>query len=149
MARSKNSFSKLPKYIQMVGKCYSAATKQFGIRETEHIKDEITKRTPVDTGRLRAAFHSEPPKIENNTIILTVTNNVEYAEYVEYGHRWATDSHGHFLKLEDPNATNFGFTNGRFMARDGLAASESGRTDRYSTILNKALDKLSGIFGDK
>lgn len=58
----------------------------------------VTKRTPVDTGNLRRnwagrASSSNPDNYSmqvhhvGNKYWITVTNNTEYASYVEYGHR--------------------------------------------------------------
>lgn len=50
---------------------------------------EIVKLTPVDTGNLRAAWTIEGTVAfrNGNTYELTLSNNVTYGWYVNYGHR--------------------------------------------------------------
>ena len=49
---------------------------------------EISRLTPVDTGTLRNAWVIENEINQNgNTYELTLTNNIDYGWYVNYGHR--------------------------------------------------------------
>lgn len=45
------------------------------------------RRTPVDTGTLRRAWTASVPLRSFNHYSTVVTNNTQYASYVEYGHR--------------------------------------------------------------
>lgn len=47
------------------------------------IINQAKKRTPVDTGALRASWYMDNDKVENWEI--TIGNNQEYASYLEYG----------------------------------------------------------------
>lgn len=47
----------------------------------------VTKRTPVDTGYLRHGWSASKVEKNGDTYTVTVFNPVEYAPYVEYGHR--------------------------------------------------------------
>lgn len=59
----------------------------------------VKSRTPVDSGTLRRGWQIEGPFISSLVISLTVSNNIEYAPFVESGHRtrggvgWVPGSH--------------------------------------------------------
>lgn len=140
---SKNGLKELAEHVRLLSKIYPKSIERFAIQETEILKDEIVKRTPVDTGRLRAGFHSERPTHDGNSWKIKVTNNVEYAEYVEYGHRWVKRGFKS-IKLADynPETDKTGFTKGRFMARDGLKATREGQQKRYSGFVQKIFERV-------
>lgn len=45
------------------------------------------KLTPVDTGNLRRAWRITDVKKDGDTYQVTLYNNADYADYVEFGHR--------------------------------------------------------------
>lgn len=45
------------------------------------------KNTPVDTGFLRESWNIDDVKKKGNVYEIEISNDVEYASYVEYGHR--------------------------------------------------------------
>ena len=45
------------------------------------------KNTPVDTGWLRESWNIDDVKKKGNVYEIEISNDVEYASYVEYGHR--------------------------------------------------------------
>ena len=45
------------------------------------------KNTPVDTGFLRESWNIDDVKKKENVYEIEISNDVEYASYVEYGHR--------------------------------------------------------------
>lgn len=53
----------------------------------------VIKRTPVDTGTLKGSWREENNHLivvkHGNTYEVTITNSMEYASYVEFGHRTA------------------------------------------------------------
>lgn len=83
----------------------------FNMRELERFKDKLEQmkveefmtaqakliaqrlitltkqKTPVDTGHLRRNWAMGTVEKAGNTYIVTVSNNVEYASFVEEGHR--------------------------------------------------------------
>jgi len=48
---------------------------------------KIKKRTPVDTGHLRKNWRVGNVERHGDEYVVEIINNVEYASYVEYGHR--------------------------------------------------------------
>ena len=50
-------------------------------------RDDARKNTPVVTGDLRRSMTFEGVEKVGDKIVSTVSNNMEYAEHVEYGHR--------------------------------------------------------------
>lgn len=79
----------------------------FMRKEAELVKGRVKRLTPVDTGRLRNAWSS-------NVMGATaeIFNNVEYAPYVEFGHR--VKAYGKFTGTVVP---------GVHMLRDGVQQS--------------------------
>ncbi|BAQ93510.1 phage protein [uncultured Mediterranean phage uvMED] len=64
--------------LDKIGDYYRESIRILVAATTFEAERQIKRATPVDTGRLRAAWQSDPQKGE-------VTNNVEYAEPVVYG----------------------------------------------------------------
>jgi len=67
----------------------------------------VSNSTPVDTGNLRRNWNLDGPFISGAMISIQLYNNVEYASYVENGHRTRGGS---------------GWVEGRFMLRDSVEA---------------------------
>lgn len=87
------------------------------------------KRTPVDTGTLRRRWTIGEIQKNGDEYTVEVTNPVDYASYVEYGHR---------------TRGGRGWVNGRFM----LTVSEHEIQDIAPRLLEKRLeDKLREAFG--
>lgn len=142
MAKSKNSFANFSKLIALQEKQFPAVKKRFFLTETGKLVENIVRKTPVDTGRLRGAWRAQPVEYKDGTWILSCSNNVEYAEYVEYGHRWVRRKGVGFIRIQDfnPASDKAGFTKGRFMARDGIEETVKGSSDRWSLHIAKWLE---------
>lgn len=52
---------------------------------------KIKKRTPVDTGELRRNWAVGPVVRQGNSFVVELSNNTEYASFVEFGHRAGKD----------------------------------------------------------
>jgi len=67
----------------------------FCIQVTKEIAqiviDNAIKRTPVDTSKLVKAWNTENLKKEGTVYKIEIVNPVEYAEFVEFGHRKKND----------------------------------------------------------
>lgn len=57
--------------------------KRIGMQALKQFK----ANTPVKTGALRNAWTADGPSLGGSSWVITVTNNMEYASYVEEGHR--------------------------------------------------------------
>lgn len=75
--------------------------REFLLEMAFRAERKIKKRTPVDSGHLRRNWQVGNVERRGNTYVVEVFNNVEYASFVEYGHR--TSNHK-------------GWVEGRFMA---------------------------------
>ena len=64
--------------LDQIGDYYRESIRILVAATTLEAEKRLKEKTPVDTGRLRNAWQSDPAKGE-------VTNNVEYAEPVVYG----------------------------------------------------------------
>lgn len=140
MARSTNCLKKQAKILALMQRQFPDVKKRFMVMETGKLVENIVDKTPVDTGRLRAAWRAQDPKIEGDVWIISCSNNVEYAEFVEYGHRWVRRGFKN-IKLEDynPETDKTGFTRGRFMARDGMEETARGSQERWKEHVQKWL----------
>jgi hypothetical protein len=80
----------LQKKLEDMARKTPAAGAKFLAQEGELLRGRAAENTPVDTGHLRNSWKMQqvsPSRVE-------VTNNVEYAAHVEYGHR--VKIHGKF-----------------------------------------------------
>ncbi len=59
------------------------SAKRIGVQALRTLKTN----TPVDTGDLRDAWTADGPSLSGGGWTVKLTNNVEYASYVENGHR--------------------------------------------------------------
>lgn len=77
----------LKKYLQNLEKARKALQKEFKAvlkLNTNRMLADIKKNTPVDTGLLRNSFEAN---VDENKLEAEIGTNVDYAPYVEYGHR--------------------------------------------------------------
>jgi len=81
------------------------------------------KRTPTVTGTLKRGWYVGDISVSNGLYTIEIINNVEYAPYVEYGHR--TKNHKGWVK-------------GRYM----LTVSENEINEQLDRIVRKKLEKL-------
>lgn len=72
----------------------------------------VKMRTPVRTGTLRRTWKRSRVKYQADNLIVTISNNTEYAPYVEFGHRIMQ------------NGVCEGFVNGVYMLCDSMAEAE-------------------------
>ena len=79
-------FDELSKKLNTMTEQYPKKRDQFLAQEAEKIIGRAKSETPVDTGRLRGAWHRTNP--EDGRV--DVYNNTDYANHVEYGHRTRT-----------------------------------------------------------
>ena len=90
----------------------------------------IIKNTPVDTGNLRRSWEVDV-KEEANGYLVTISTEIEYALYVENGHR--------IMKNGDP----VGFLKGQFFVKK----SEINTEGKIQKIVDTEIEKiLKGVF---
>lgn len=85
------------------------------------------KRTPVDTGNLRRNFFIDGAEESDEEYKVTVINNVEYASYVEYGHR--TRNHR-------------GWAEGKFMLESAVEKVDKNAKRYIKGIVVRALSEM-------
>lgn len=78
---------------------------------------DVRANTPMNTGDLRRSWTLDPPNKAGKAIEMELSNPLEYAEYIEYGHRQEV---GRFVpaigkRLKTP------YVQGYYMLRDGTA----------------------------
>lgn len=88
-------------------------------------RDDVRANTPVDTGLLRSSWVFAGVEKSGFIFEMDLSNNTEYAEYVEYGHRVVGK------KLEA------NYVSGYYMLRDG--------TNKLEESLPKSLEEAIAI----
>jgi hypothetical protein len=97
-------------------------TKESALRMAVHggetLEHWVTINTPVETGELRASWHTSAPvpdAVEGSPAFrVTVSTDVDYAPYVEYGTGLFGPKHApYIIKPKSPQGTL------RFVAKDG------------------------------
>ena len=101
-----------------------ALNKRIAGDECHFLESDINQFTPVDTGNLKSR-NNVIPEADGSILI---TNDADYAQEVEYGHRKA----------------NGGFVEGQFFVKKGIDQWQRGFSERYINELNREL-KSKGI----
>lgn len=103
---------------------------------------EVKQKTPVDTGELRRNWEVGPVVKNGGYYEITVFNPVEYAPYVEYGHR---QTPGRYVPAIGKRLKQ-GWVQGRFMLKISCDDIQS----KAPAILEKRLKKeLEALFNAK
>ena len=82
-------FSELEKYLssfKTMTEDFNEFLRNFIYKEAERVIAKTKRRTPVDTGALKAAWDIESIVVNGDTIEAIIVNPMEYATFVEYGH---------------------------------------------------------------
>ncbi|MFJ2042242.1 HK97 gp10 family phage protein [Paenibacillus taichungensis] len=95
-------------------------------------ESKIKRKTPVDTGDLRRRWTVGNVERRGDAYVVEITNNLEYASFVEYGHRTGKDLTG--------------WAEGRFMATISMKEIER-MLPGY--IEKKQVELLEKIMGGK
>ena len=95
------------------------------LRATKHA-------TPVDTGHLKRNWFISNVRRRGDIFEIEIYNNVEYAPWVENGHRIVRNGH------------TVGFVEGRYMLRISLAELERKASEIYSARAQQFLQSLLG-----
>ncbi len=93
--------------ITSMQKEFNEFLKKFLLEMAERILAKVKQkgRTPVDTGELRRSWELGEVQGEGQNISVEILNGMEYATYVEYGHRIVV------------NGSEVGWCEGRFMLK--------------------------------
>ncbi|MBM7550518.1 HK97 gp10 family phage protein [Peptoniphilus gorbachii] len=80
----------LKDYRNSLGK-FKRVTDEIFLEATYEVATRVfqatVKNTPVDTGFLRESWNIDDVKKKGSVYEIEISNDVEYASYVEYGHR--------------------------------------------------------------
>lgn len=88
------------------------------------------KGTPVDTGNLRRSWKKSDVEYTNKEMVVKITNNADYASFVENGHR----------------KVNGGWQEGVFMNKNALDRTFE---EKMNKTFHRELDNsLKQLFGD-
>lgn len=82
-----SGLEKLQAQIRAMGENKDRIIKETAKELAQMFLAEVMKTTPVDTGHLRRNWRIRNIRQVGNAYTCTIVNPVEYASYVEYGHR--------------------------------------------------------------
>lgn len=103
-------------------------------QEGETLASQIKNVTPVDTGTLRLNWHSHVD-VKSNVYTVWVTNNMEYASFVEKGHR-----------IVNKRGETIGWWQGKFPMRIGMRFYKDNLMEKH--IQRFMSSKLKKYLGD-
>lgn len=92
--------------------------------------DDCKSNTNVVSGKLRESWKNDGVHITDESIILSISNKMEYASDVEYGHR---------IKI---NGKYVGIVKGQYIARRGRQKVYSRIPKALTTAFQKAFNEL-------
>lgn len=101
-------------------------------------RDDVRDNTPVDTGDLRRSWELAGPDKKGLKFEMDLTNNLEYAEHVEYGHR---QEPGRFVPAIGKRLVA-DYVPGSYMLRDGTRRLENTLKLAVKEEVRKAIESL-------
>lgn len=102
---------------------------------------KVILRTPTDTGQLKNSWAVEKVTKEGNSYKVTIINSMNYASYVEFGHRQEV---GRFVPVLKKRLVK-PWVKGRFM----LTISEHELEGEMDKIISKRIENWLRKLGDK
>lgn len=100
--------------------------------------DDVKYRTPVDSGHLRRNWFITKAKRSGKVYHADIYNNIEYAPYVENGHRQEV---GRYVPAIGKRLVN-GFVEGRHMLRNGMFDLQKAAPDIIKTKSEEFLSRM-------
>ena len=129
-----SDLKKLQKRVQKMVDEQSSFIRELAQELAKILDNKITKRTPVLTGALRRGWKIEV-RLKGNTYEIVIINPLEYASYVEEGHRTPERKDG-----------TRGWVKGKFM----MTISVDEVQNLAPRLLEKTIEKKLGeCFNDK
>lgn len=105
----------------------------------KYVLKEVKQRTPVDTGSLRGKWRLTTPTYTGSVFSYDVYNNVEYASFVENGHRVKSSAKG-LKKL----FTKKKWIEGAFMLKSTIDDHDKNLNKIIEPEVQKALNQIFG-----
>ena len=103
-------------------------------------RDDVRANTPVDSGDLRRSWIFAGVEKSGFIFEMDLSNNLEYAEYVEYGHRQET---GRFVPAIGKRL-KANYVSGYYMLRDGTNKLEESLPKSLEEAIAIARSRLNG-----
>lgn len=101
-------------------------------------RDDVRDNTPVDTGDLRRSWSLTGPDKKGLKFEMDLNNPLEYAEYVEYGHR---QEPGRFVPALSKRL-KADYVPGSYMLRNGTRRLEDSLKPAVQKEVRKAIESL-------
>ena len=101
-------------------------------------RDDVRDNTPVDTGDLRRSWTLTGPDKKGLKFEMDLANNLEYVEFVEYGHR---QEPGRFVPAIGKRLVA-DYVPGSYMLRDGTRRLEETLKPAVQKEVRKAIESL-------
>ncbi|MGL5962743.1 MAG: HK97 gp10 family phage protein [Cetobacterium sp.] len=117
-------FEEVEKELQEIGKSFPKATEKFLRQQAQYLKGTVRKISPSVTGLLKSSWQVSRVVQGKKRLSIKVYNNVEYAPYVNYGHR---------IKR---GGRMVGYIKGQFFLEKSLIELEKNQEKLVSNIFN-------------
>lgn len=101
-------------------------------------RDDVKDNTPVDKGDLQMSWELTGPDKKGPKFEMDLSNNLEYVEHVEYGHR---QEPGRFVPAIGKRL-KADFVKGHYMLRDGTSRLEESLGPEVQKAVRKAVESL-------
>lgn len=152
--RGRVNFGNLKNYMKRLTKAFSG--NEDKVNADEFFKDVLRtaakrtqrrteQKTPVDTGQLRKNWRIDNEKVRGWNYTIDVENPVEYATYVEFGHRpnWegikkGKPNKGKLKFMENEDGTKKAWVEGYFM----LTKSVDETKKDMGNLVNEKIEKI-------
>lgn len=136
MSFNNKELKKFKQELEGLSKDYNKYIKGFLTEMGQRAYERTKKRTPVDTGYLKANWYlSDVYRKSDTELYIVLYNLAEYASHVEYGH---LQEPGRFVPAIGKRL-KAGFVEGRYMATISIAEIEKEIPKRYKEALRSFL----------
>jgi len=97
---------------------------------TNELMHYVKKNTPKDTGHLRRNWFFRKALVTGDNYFTIIGNNIEYAPYIEYGHR-----------IVNRKGQTIGFVEGHYMLQKNIDIINKQMSRRLADFLDDLLKK--------
>lgn len=144
-----SGFADFAKKINNADKQFKQWLEAFMSEQARKLVDDIKRRTPVDTGKLKQSWKVDKIESRNGEVLAWFSSDVDYASHIEFGHAkpyksesfWGTNFPSD-SQMEDWTSNSYFESNpdwvaGRFMVRTSVRLLYQSLPDEFSKEFKK------------